>query len=100
LTIDDMATKKEVKPGKTENPEKTARGFVFGKTNYILMIIGLAVIVIGFLLMTGGGSDDPNRFDPGIFSFRRITLAPVIVLIGFVVEGVAIMYRPKAKKEE
>jgi len=95
-----MASKKEPKPGKPEHPEKATKGFVFGKINYMLMIIGLAVIVIGFLLMAGGGSDDPNRFDPGIFSFRRITMAPVIVLIGFVVEGVAIMYRPKSRKEE
>jgi len=73
---------------------------VFGKMNYILMAAGIVILIIGFLMMSGGGSDDPNVFDEGIFSFRRITLAPIIVLIGFVVEGVAIMYRPGNKKKE
>lgn len=72
--------------------------FVFSKLNYRLLIIGLVVLLIGFLLMAGGGSDDPTKFDPGIFSFRRVTFGPVIVLIGFVIEGVAIMYRPKSGK--
>ena len=84
--------KEEVAPKKQE-------GFVFSKLNYQLLIGGLVVLLIGFLLMAGGGSDDPNKFDPGIFSFRRVTFAPVIVLLGFIIEGVAIMYRPKSKKE-
>jgi uncharacterized membrane protein len=80
--------------------EKPVKGFVFNKLNYQLLIIGLVIIFVGFLLMAGGGSDDPNKFDSGMFSFRRITLAPIIVLIGFVLEGVAIMYRPKVKKDK
>ncbi len=70
-------------------------GFALGKENYRLMAIGFAVIVIGFILMTGGGSDDPNVFNPEIFSFRRITLAPVVLLFGFIFEIYAIMKRPK-----
>ncbi|HYX08173.1 MAG TPA: DUF3098 domain-containing protein [Bacteroidales bacterium] len=70
-------------------------GFALGKENYKLMAIGFAVIVLGFILMAGGGSDDPNVFNPDIFSFRRITLAPVILLFGFLFEIYAIMKKPK-----
>jgi hypothetical protein len=69
--------------------------FAFGKENYRLMLIGLAFIVVGFLLMVGGGSSDPNTFNPEIFSFRRITLAPILILAGYVIEIFAIMKRPK-----
>jgi hypothetical protein len=89
---------KQVKT-KAETKEEKSGGLVFGRMNYLLLIVGLVVIIIGFLLMSGGGSDDPNVFDEGIFSFRRITLAPIVVLIGFIIEGVAIMYRPKPPKE-
>lgn len=66
-----------------------------GSTNYKLLIAGLVVIFIGFLLMMGGGSDDPNKFNPEIFSTRRITVAPIVVLLGFAIEVVAILYKPK-----
>ena len=69
--------------------------FAFGKENYRLMLIGLAFIVVGFLFMIGGGSDDPAKFNPDIFSFRRITLAPILILAGFVTEIFAIMKKPK-----
>lgn len=94
-----MADKKVVAKLKEETAPKKKETFVFSRLNYQLLIIGLVVIFIGFLLMAGGGSDDPNKFDPGIFSFRRVTFGPIIVLIGFIVEGVAIMYRPKVKKD-
>ncbi len=68
-------------------------------TNYKLMLIGLAIIIIGFLLMTGGGSDNPNEFNWEMFSFRRITLAPIVVLAGFAFEIYAIMKKPKPNKE-
>lgn len=72
-----------------------------GRQNYILMATGFALIVIGFILMSGGGSDDPNVFDAGkLYSFRRITLAPILVLAGFGVEVYAIMKRPKAGDKE
>jgi hypothetical protein len=86
------------KPAKQEEQlSKTAGAgaFAFGKENYRLMLIGLAFIVAGFLLMIGGGSDDPSKFNPEIFSFRRITLAPVLILAGYVIEIFAIMKRPK-----
>ena len=95
-----MVNKKSVKVEKDEGAEKPVTGFVFSRMNYRLLIIGLVVILLGFLLMAGGGSEDPNRWDPSIFSFRRITLGPIVVLAGFIIEGVAIMYRPKSKKQE
>ncbi len=74
--------------------------FPFSRENYILLIIGLIIIIIGFTLMIGGGSDDPNVFNPEIFSFRRITLAPLIVLFGFLFQIYAIMKKPSGKKTE
>ena len=78
-----------------EQPVKSAEGFAFGKENYRLMLIGLAFIVVGFLLMIGGGSDDPTKFSPEIFSFRRLTLSPILILTGYVIEIFAIMKKPK-----
>jgi membrane-bound ClpP family serine protease len=77
-----------------ETPIKK-EGFAFGKENYMFMIIGVIVIIIGNLLMIGGGSEDPNVFDPEIFNFRRLTLAPVVILVGFIIEIFAIMRKPK-----
>lgn len=66
--------------------------------NLIYVVAGLALMIIGYVLMTGGGTTDPNVF-PGeeMFSFRRIVLAPVLILLGFAVEIFAIMYKPKQK---
>lgn len=74
--------------------------FVFRKQNYVMMAIGLAVITLGFILMSGGGSDDPNVFNPDIYSFRRIRLAPIVVLIGFGIEVYAILLDPDKKKKK
>lgn len=57
--------------------------FLFDKVNYKILLIGIAVIALGFILMSGGGSDDPKVFNEDVFSFRRIRLAPTVVLIGF-----------------
>jgi len=65
--------------------------FVFGKKNYQMMGIGIAVIALGFILMAGGGSDDPAVFNPDIYNFRRIGLAPTVVLIGFGIQVYAIL---------
>lgn len=74
--------------------------FVFEKKNYIVMAIGIAVIALGFILMAGGGSDDPNIFNPDIYNFRRIRLAPTVVLIGFGIEAYAILLNPNKKKKQ
>ncbi|MBK5194282.1 MAG: DUF3098 domain-containing protein, partial [Flavobacteriaceae bacterium] len=71
--------------------------FVFGKKNYTFMFIGLAIIAVGFILMAGGGSDDPNVFNPDIYNFRRIRLAPALVLLGFGIEVYAILVNPNKK---
>ena len=68
--------------------------FVFGKRNYRFMIIGIIFIALGFILMSGGGSDDPNIFNEEIYSFRRIRIAPLIVIIGFAIEIYAILTKP------
>ncbi len=78
-----------------KNPEENKQ-FAFGKKNYTLLLIGLALIVLGFLLMIGGKSTDPQVFNMAIFNFQRLTLSPIIILAGFVVEIYAIMWRPKS----
>lgn len=78
--------------------EKQKMNFALGPENYKLLAIGFAIIVAGFLLMLGGRSDDPNEFSDKIFSFRRITLAPIVVLAGFVFEIWAIMKKPKEEE--
>lgn len=80
---------------KDKKQQKTQGEFLFGKRNYIIMLIGLAIISLGFILMAGGGSDDPKVFNEAIYSFRRIRLAPTLVIIGFVVEIYAILANPK-----
>jgi hypothetical protein len=83
---------------KTKSENTSKENFALGKENYKLMIIGFAVIVLGFLLMIGGGSDDPKVFSPDIFSFRRITLAPILILAGLLFEIYAIMKKPKSNE--
>ena len=63
-----------------QSPKKE---FLFSKRNYRFLLLSLAVIALGFIIMAGGGSEDPNIFNPEIFNFRRIRLAPTIVLMGF-----------------
>ena len=72
--------------------------FIFKKKNFIFMFIGFGLIALGFLLMSGGGSDDPNFFNPEIFNFQRISLAPMLVLLGLGVAIYAILLTDKNKK--
>lgn len=69
--------------------------FLFDKINYKILLIGIGVIGLGFILMSGGGSNDPNVFSEDIFNFRRIRLAPTTVLIGFGITVYAILKNPK-----
>ena len=73
--------------------------FAFTKTNYILTAVGMAIIIIGLLLMTGPNCTN-EYFEPDIFSVRRIKVAPIVTLIGFITVIGAIAYKPKADKEE
>lgn len=78
-----------------KNEQENETPMPFERDNYLWVMIGLAFLLIGFLLMIGGGSDDPDVFNEAIFNFRRLTLAPILVLIGFGVQIYAIMKRPK-----
>ena len=71
---------------------------LFGKKNYFILFLSLIIIAIGFYLMSGGGSNDPNIFNPEIFNFRRIKLAPTIVIIGFVLSVFSILMKNKKSK--
>ena len=71
----------------------------FSKQNYILLVTGIALIALGYILMIGGGSDDPQVFNPEIFNFQRISLAPMVCLAGFVTILFAIMWRPKTSEQ-
>jgi len=80
--------------GEKKRKEDSKNHFIFGRKNYKFMLIGLGFITLGFILMAGGGSDDPNVFDESIFSWRRIRLAPTLILIGFGIEIFAILLNP------
>jgi hypothetical protein len=80
--------------GEQKRKQEAKTNFIFGKKNYKWMFIGLGFIVLGFILMSGGGSDDPNVFNPEIFNIRRIRLAPTLVLIGFGIQIYAILLNP------
>ena len=84
----------------TSKPQKNSEEgprFAFNKQNYILLIIGLVVLGIGLILLIGGGSDDPNVFNESLFDFQRLTLAPLLILAGYIIQIFAIMKRPKNK---
>lgn len=84
----------------TENKNTTGNNPLFNKENYMWMLIGLAVLAVGFFLMAGGKSSDPNVFkDSEVYSFTRITLAPALIVIGFVIEIFAIMRKSKNVSE-
>lgn len=72
--------------------------FLFDQINYKFLLIGIAVIALGFILMSGGGSTDPKVFNEDVFSFRRIRLAPTAVLIGFGITIYSIFKNPKSSK--
>ena len=68
--------------GEKKRKDRNNSNFIFNKRNYKIMLVGLAIIAFGFILMSGGGSDDPSIFSADIYSFRRIRLAPTLVLLG------------------
>ncbi len=100
ITVNEQAPKaSNIAPNRSNSAKQSMIGetaFLFDKQNYILMGVGLAVIILGYMLMSGGKSTDPNVFNESeIYSFRRITLAPFLVLLGLAIEGYAIMKKPK-----
>lgn len=85
-----MKKEKNTPAGQTEDPRMP-----LARKNYIWLAIGLAVVLLGFVLMAGGGSNSPDEFNDAMFSWRRITLAPILVVAGFAIEAFAIMKRFK-----
>ena len=85
--------------GEQKRKEASKSEFIFGKRNYKFMFIGIVFIALGLILMSGGGSDDPNVFNPEIFNFRRIRLAPTLILIGFAIQIYAILLNPNKTKD-
>ena len=77
--------------GEQKRKENTKKNFIFKKQNYKWMFIGLGLIALGFILMAGGGSDDPNVLNPEIFNTRRIRVAPTLILLGFGIQIYAIL---------
>lgn len=77
--------------------EKREFSFVFGKSNYILLAAGLILLALGYILLAGGGSDDPNVFNDAMFNSRRMFVAPILIVVGFIVEILAIMLKPREK---
>ena len=77
--------------------EKINLDFAFTKQNYILLLVGIALICVGLLLMIGGGSDDPTVFSDKLFDSQRLTIAPLLIALGFIVEIFAIIYKPKGE---
>lgn len=75
--------------------KKNTHDFAFGKENYILLIAGIVILAIGYLLMIGGGSEDPNVFSEEIFSTRRLTISPIVIMVGFITVLVAVMKKSK-----
>lgn len=98
-------TTEHKKPTTTEHKKMTSTAakekavtHLFDKENYKWMVIGLVVIAIGFILMAGGKSSNPNIFnEKDVYSFRRITLAPILIIAGFIIEIFAIMHKPKSE---
>lgn len=83
---------------KSNTPQSSTpvnEGFALSKGNYKRILIGIAIVIVGFLLMIGGGSDDPAVFSEEIFSARRITIAPIVVLLGYGFIFYAILYKDK-----
>jgi len=94
-----MKNKKTVKDFWTIPKAKKESTFLFSKMNYIIMVVGLVFIVLGFILMIGGGSNDPNVFNEAIFNTQRLVVAPILLMLGYLLQFAAILYKPKSKEK-
>ena len=83
--------------GEKKRKDRNNSDFIFNKRNYKIMLVGLAIIAFGFILMSGGGSDDPSIFSADIYSFRRIRVAPTLVLLGLGLQVYAILSTKQEK---
>ncbi len=91
-----MANQKNNAPANGTSTSKE-NSFAFGRINYILLIVGIILLAIGYICLTGGGSDDPNAFNDALFDTRRLVVAPILIVGGLIVEIFAIMLKPKDK---
>ena len=81
--------------------ENKNQRMLFDKSNYILVLIGLALIIIGFIAMMGGGTEDPSVYpEETLYGFRRTVLAPILIVLGYIVEAYAIMKKPASDVQE
>lgn len=87
------------KPLKTVE-KKNRMQFAFERKNYIILLSGIFLIIVGFLLLAGGGTKDPNQFSYELFSTQRMVTAPIILMLGYITIGVAIMYKEKTNQQE
>ncbi len=90
----------EKKPGQKKDSKNNPTAFLFDRTKYKILIGGLLVTALGFILMIGGGSDDPNVFSDDIFNFRRLTLAPFLVLLGYGIQIYGIIKKKDTHQEQ
>lgn len=74
--------------------------FVFNKTNYILMVIGIVLLIIGYILLSGGGSNDPTIFNEAMFNGQRMYVAPILIVLGFIIEIIAIMIKTQSNNKK
>lgn len=77
-----------------------AKGFAFEKINYIWMLIGLALLALGYILLIGGGANSPDEFNYSLFNAQRLVVAPILMVLGLGVEVYAILLKPKQKNNE
>jgi len=91
------AIKKDTKVSAEQTPKMN---FAFGRKNYMMLLVGIVTLIIGFIALSGGGSTDPNVFSTELFSPRRMVFAPIILIIGYGIVAYAIMIRPKPEAEE
>ncbi|MDR1346660.1 MAG: DUF3098 domain-containing protein [Bacteroidales bacterium] len=99
INVEKTQQHKSTKPVLQGEEKKERKAPLFRKTNYILMVAGVVILAIGYICLSGGGSEDPAVFSEKIFAPRRLTVAPILMLLGLLIEIVAIMYHPKQKME-
>jgi uncharacterized membrane protein len=101
-----MATEvKKTIPTAAKKPLKAAEQkprmqFAFGRKNYMILLFGIFLIIIGYVLLAGGGTKDPNQFSYELFSTQRMVVAPIILMLGYITIGVSIMYKEKTPQAE
>jgi hypothetical protein len=93
-----MAKEKTIETARASSSKSAVKPdmhLAFGKINYMLMIAGIFLILFGYMLMSGGGSNDPKVFNPAIFDTQRLTIAPIMVIAGYALEVLAIVINSK-----